>query len=109
MILNNLSLNVFQGETVGLLCFNDAAKNALVNFLTGKVDISSGRIYFNEKKITGFKRIDPISFGIFHIKNQPDIIPQLSVAENILLSRIHEAKCYINKKSIIEYAKKNNK
>jgi len=50
--LNNLSLEIEQGEILGLIGPNGAGKTTFFNAVTGYVSPSSGKVFYEEKEIT---------------------------------------------------------
>ena len=55
-ILNNISFNVKEGETVALVGETGAGKTTIVNLLTRFYDCDSGTIFIDNKSITNLKR-----------------------------------------------------
>jgi branched-chain amino acid transport system ATP-binding protein len=53
LALNRVSFDVQQGEILGIIGPNGSGKTTLVNCITGFVKMSSGKIFFKGKDITG--------------------------------------------------------
>jgi len=51
--LNNVSFNVNKGEILGIIGPNGSGKTTIVNCITGFVKVSSGKVFFEGKNITG--------------------------------------------------------
>jgi len=51
--LNNVSFNVNKGEILGIIGPNGSGKTTIVNCITGFVKVSSGKVLFQGKNITG--------------------------------------------------------
>ena len=51
--LNNVSFNVSKGEILGIIGPNGSGKTTIVNCITGFVKVSSGKVLFQGKNITG--------------------------------------------------------
>ena len=51
--LNNVSFNVNKGEILGIIGPNGSGKTTIVNCITGFVKVSSGKVFFQGKNITG--------------------------------------------------------
>ncbi len=94
--LKDLSLNIFRGEILTILSLNKAGKT-LYNYLSGGENIDSGIVYFEHKKISYAKTLNFIKLGICFISHYPNLVPKLSVAENLYLPFINKQ----NKTSII--------
>ncbi|MDZ7665648.1 MAG: ATP-binding cassette domain-containing protein [Desulfotignum sp.] len=53
--LREVNLDVFQGDVLGIIGPNGSGKTTIVNSITGFISLTSGRIYFKGKNITGKK------------------------------------------------------
>jgi branched-chain amino acid transport system ATP-binding protein len=53
LALNRVSFDVREGEILGIIGPNGSGKTTIVNCITGFVKMSSGRIFFRGKEITG--------------------------------------------------------
>lgn len=85
--LNNAHLDVEKGEVHILLGENGAGKSTLMKILTGAYQRDSGTIEFYGKTLGNLTPKDAISEGISIIYQEFNLVPQLSVAENIFLGR----------------------
>jgi len=52
VVLKNISLTIEEGEVVTVIGGNGAGKSTLLNVLTGDINISQGRIFFEETDVT---------------------------------------------------------
>ncbi len=81
--LKGISLNVAEGEIVSLIGANGAGKTTTLMTISGLVPISSGQIFFNNKRI---EKTDPdkiVAAGISQAPEGRRIFPGLSVLENL--------------------------
>ena len=53
LALNRVSFDVNQGEILGIIGPNGSGKTTLVNCITGFVTMTSGKVFFKGKNITG--------------------------------------------------------
>lgn len=53
--INNVSLEIAEGEILGLIGPNGAGKTTLFNLISGVYPVDSGEIYFDNERITTFK------------------------------------------------------
>lgn len=87
--LQNVSFSVNKGEVRGLMGENGAGKSTLIKILTGiyKKDEEKGQIFFDGEllDISSPKKVEEA--GISTIYQELNLIPYLSVAENIFLGR----------------------
>jgi ABC-type sugar transport system ATPase subunit len=85
--LKSVDFSVLRGETHILLGENGAGKSTLVKILSGAYQKDAGEIYFDGKKIEISTPLDAQQKGISIIYQEFNLIPGLSVAENIFLGR----------------------
>jgi len=83
--LNEVSLEVKQGEIVSLLGPNGAGKTTLLLTLSGILKTTEGRIIFEEEDITNLSPSKIVSKGIGHVPQGRHIFPTLSVIDNLLM------------------------
>lgn len=86
-VLEGFRLNLFRGETLGLLGLRNTGKSLIANIIAGLENPDSGTMYFDEEKITHNSQRSSRQRGIFYIYNKLQVIPQLTVAENIFVIR----------------------
>ncbi len=85
--LENVSFSVRRGEIHGLMGENGAGKSTLVKLLTGIYSKDSGQIIFDGKPCNFSGSLDAQKAGISTIYQELNMIPELSVGENIFLGR----------------------
>lgn len=85
--LNNVSINVFKGEVLAIVGENGAGKSTLIKIIAGANSKDGGRIYLNEKEVEINSPHDSQKLGISIIRQEPNLIPNLSIADNIFLGR----------------------
>ncbi|KAA3661162.1 MAG: LPS export ABC transporter ATP-binding protein [Calditrichaeota bacterium] len=83
-VVNNVNVEVSQGEIVGLLGPNGAGKTTTFYMITGMIAPSSGRITLEEKEITRYPMYKRARLGIGYLAQEASIFRQLTVAENIM-------------------------
>ncbi len=89
-VLKDINLDVRRGEVHVLLGENGAGKSTIIKILTGAYTKDQGEIRWDGRPIEIAKPSDAISIGIATIYQELNLIPHLSVAENIFLG--HEKK-----------------
>jgi ABC-type branched-subunit amino acid transport system ATPase component len=62
--LSDISFDLFKGEILGIIGPNGSGKTTLVNLITGFLKPDSGKIYFENKEITGFPPYKIADLGI---------------------------------------------
>ncbi len=82
---DNVSLKLDAGEIVGLLGENGAGKSTLVKMLFGIYAPDSGEIFFDGQPANISDPGDAIAQGIGMVHQHFQLVPPLTVAENIML------------------------
>lgn len=76
------------GKVHALIGRNGAGKSTLVNIVTGALAPTSGSIRLNGTAVSFRSPVDAQRAGIAAVHQELSLIPELSVAENILLGRL---------------------
>ena len=87
MALKNVNLEVGFGQVVALMGENGAGKSTLMKILTGIHQPDDGKIIFMGKEIHLANPRVALSEGIVMIHQELSPIPEMSVAENIMIGR----------------------
>jgi ribose transport system ATP-binding protein len=104
--LDKVTLEVMKGEVHVLLGENGAGKSTLMKILTGIYQKDSGYIEFKGKKVDINNPKQAQVMGISIIYQEFNLIPHLSIAENVFLGREAMKKGFIDHKKMIEDTKK---
>jgi branched-chain amino acid transport system ATP-binding protein len=83
--VQNVSLNVRQGEIVALLGANGAGKSSLLNAVVGLVPIAGGLVKFKGEPINRLTPEAIVRRGISLTPEGRRVFPRLSVADNLRL------------------------
>jgi branched-chain amino acid transport system ATP-binding protein len=83
--LMDVSLEVPEGEIVGLLGPNAAGKSTTLRSISGLVKVRSGRIIFGEKEIQNSSAHSIVELGIIHVPEGRGLFSTLTVMENLEL------------------------
>ncbi|NIS61701.1 MAG: ATP-binding cassette domain-containing protein [Proteobacteria bacterium] len=81
----DISLELEQGEIVGLIGPNGAGKTTLFNCIAGYYKPTSGKVFFNEQNITGWPPHRVAKMGIARTFQAMKVMPLLTVEENIMV------------------------
>ena len=85
--LDGVSLKLHQGEVLALMGENGAGKSTLMKVLSGVHQPDEGEILVDGQQRHFDRPADSQDAGISVIYQELDLIPQLSVAENLFLGR----------------------
>jgi branched-chain amino acid transport system ATP-binding protein len=81
--LENVSLELRQGEILGLIGPNGSGKTTLINVVTGLLPLTSGKIYINDHDLSKAPPYKIARAGIARTYQTIRLFKQLTVRENI--------------------------
>lgn len=81
--VNQVSLQVEQGQIYGLIGPNGAGKTTFLNLIAGTFPPSEGRVFFNEQDTTGLSADKMCHRGMARTFQIPRPFPKLTVLENV--------------------------
>ena len=84
-VLRDVSLDVHEGELVGLLGANNAGKSTLIQCLSGIVTPRAGTIRFRGDDVTRAPPHEMVERGIIQVPEGRLVFPQMSVRDNLLM------------------------
>ena len=84
---DDVSFDVGRGEIRGLLGQNGAGKSTLIKVLAGAHQPDAGRITWRGEEVTLGSPQKAMTLGIATIYQELDLVPGLTVADNIFLGR----------------------
>ncbi len=91
-ILRGVSINVDADEVVALVGRNGAGRTTIIESITGLLPVRSGKIRFRDEEITSLPPHRRAKRGIGYAPENSGIFPELTVAENLMISRWLAAK-----------------
>ena len=83
-VVDDVELEIGQGEVVGLLGPNGAGKTTTFYILVGLARPDSGRVLLNGDEITDFPMYLRARSGISYLPQEPSVFRQLTSEENLL-------------------------
>jgi lipopolysaccharide export system ATP-binding protein len=83
-VVNNVSIQVQQGEIVGLLGPNGAGKTTSFYMIVGLIKPNEGTIFLDEENITSLPMYQRAKRGIGYLAQEASVFRKLTVEENIL-------------------------
>ncbi|MFD0710241.1 ribose ABC transporter ATP-binding protein RbsA [Photorhabdus akhurstii] len=98
--LSGAALRVYSGKVMALVGENGAGKSTMIKVLTGIYTRDTGTVYYLGKEVifSGPRSSQEAGIGIIH--QELNLIPQLTIAENIFLGRE-----FVNKFGAIDWRK----
>ncbi len=83
-VVNDVSINVKQGEIVGLLGPNGAGKTTSFYMTTGLIIPNAGHIYIDNHEVTDYPVYKRAKSGIGYLPQEASVFRKMSVEDNIL-------------------------
>jgi lipopolysaccharide export system ATP-binding protein len=83
-VVNDVSVQVEQGEIVGLLGPNGAGKTTSFYMIVGLIKPNSGQIFLDDKEITSLPMYKRAQRGVGYLAQEASVFRQLTVEENIM-------------------------
>lgn len=84
-ILRGVSIRVRAGEIVAVLGPNGAGKSTLIKAIVGIVGVTSGRVLFMGRDVTGLETHRMVREGLAYVPQTENVFAKLSVEENLEL------------------------
>lgn len=85
-IISDISMEVRSGEVVGLLGPNGAGKTTSFYIICGLLLPSSGKVFFDNRDITGLSLHKRSQLGIGYLPQESSVFIDLSVEENLMIA-----------------------
>lgn len=83
-VVNDVSIEVKQGEIVGLLGPNGAGKTTSFYITVGLIKPDGGKVFLNEEEITKIPMYKRAQMGIGYLPQEPSVFRKMTVEDNIL-------------------------
>ena len=82
-VVDDVSIELEQGEIVGLLGPNGAGKTTTFYMTTGLVAANNGRIFLNDQDITSYPMYKRAKMGIGYLPQEASVFRKMTVEDNI--------------------------
>ncbi len=83
-VVNNVSVQVAQGEVVGLLGPNGAGKTTTFYMTVGMIRPNEGKVYLDDQEITAVPMYRRARMGIGYLPQEASIFRKMTVEENLM-------------------------
>lgn len=103
--LSNVDFNLYPGEVHAVLGENGAGKSTLIKLVTGVYRKDAGTILLDGKVIEPHSPHEAQAYGISTVYQEINLIPTLSVAENLFLGRQPMRWGFVNTREVNTRAK----
>ncbi len=90
--VNELNLDVSQGELLGLIGPNGAGKTTTFNLISGALRPTRGKIFYKGENITALKADRVASLGIVRTFQANSVFPDMTVFDNVVIAHHLQAK-----------------
>ncbi len=94
-VIDNLRLNVLEGEVLLILSQHNVDLSYVSSVLTGNSHLDSGFFFFNEKEVKIESLTHATKLGIYHIGSESKLVASMSIAHNLFVV-LRKAKALIN-------------
>ena len=85
--LDHCDFDLYPGEVLGVIGDNGAGKSTLIKALSGAIQLDTGDIHFETKKIHFSNPLEARSAGIETVYQNLALSPALSISDNMFLGR----------------------
>ncbi len=105
-VVNDVSVEVEQGEIVGLLGPNGAGKTTTFYMIVGLIKPNEGEIFLDKENITGLPMYRRAKRGIGYLAQEASVFRKLTVEENIMavleMRKLNKAQIKEKTESLLE-------
>ncbi|WP_272676938.1 sugar ABC transporter ATP-binding protein [Providencia huaxiensis] len=103
-VLVDVTLTLYPGKVLALTGENGAGKSTLAKIIGGLTSATSGQIIYQGKPYTPNSRKDAEKLGVRMVMQELNLLPTLSVAENLFLEQLPHRFGWIDRKKLNEIA-----
>ncbi|MBP1993867.1 sugar ABC transporter ATP-binding protein [Paenibacillus eucommiae] len=104
--LDQVSIEFKRGEVHSIVGENGAGKSTLIKTITGAIEPTSGTIVYQGKEMQSVNPIFALKEGISAIYQEFNLIPSLTVAENIFYGREISGRFFLNRREMNQQAER---
>lgn len=83
-VVNEVSIQVSQGEIVGLLGPNGAGKTTTFYMVVGLIRPDRGRVFLDDRELTDTPMYQRARIGVGYLAQEPSVFRKLTVEDNIM-------------------------
>lgn len=105
VVLDDVSVDFRSGEIHALLGANGAGKSTLCKIIAGLTPASAGEMFLGDSSYVPTDKADAEGWGIEIVQQELNVIPTLTVAENLYLRRLPRRGIGIDRKRLHQQAR----
>ena len=105
-VLKDVSFSIAKGEIHALIGENGAGKSTLLNILHGMFPATEGKVFIEGNEVHFRNALESIHFGIAKVHQEINVVPELTVAQNMMLGGEPTKGCFLDKKQMEETTQK---
>jgi len=102
--LDDVSVKIYPAEVHALVGENGAGKSTLIKIISGEYSYNIGEIFFEERSWSPKSPGEAVNSGIVRVPQEPSIVPDLTVAENIFLGHVPKRAGFVDYTRMFEEA-----
>lgn len=87
-VLKDINFKLGSGELLAVIGANGAGKTTLLRAISGLIALSTGKIHFDGRSITGMAAHTLARRGLVHVPQGRQIVPALSVEDNLKIGAV---------------------
>lgn len=100
--LQNVSFKCYEGQVHALMGENGAGKSTLLKILSGNYLPTEGKLHIGGRTLTFKNTKEALLSGIAIIYQELNIVPEMTVAENLCLGQLPNAFGIVNKPDLVK-------
>jgi ribose transport system ATP-binding protein len=103
-VLRNVNLTVLPGQVHALIGANGAGKTTLARIVTGLLAPCAGQMQLNSQPYAPASKSEAEDAGVHIVQQELNLIPTLSVAENLFLNQLNNRAGFIQRGTLLQRA-----
>lgn len=104
--LQGVSFKCYEGKVHALMGENGAGKSTLLKILSGNYTATSGKLHIGGRTVNFRNTKDALLAGVAIIYQELNIVPEMTVAENLCLGQIPNTFGVVDQKSLLKQTQK---
>lgn len=102
LALDRVDLSIRRNQIHAIVGENGAGKSTLMKVLSGIYAKDAGEILFDGKPVVFRSAMDARNAGIGLVHQEPQVVPTVSIAENICLGQLPHHKLFVDRRTLLE-------